>query len=61
MRRHRVRRLCQAHGITSKRRKRYVRTRGSYKRKRKLLEVANKVAKLSRQYQRQLEVCGADG
>ena len=32
MRRHRVRRLCQAHGITSKRRKRYVRTRGSYKR-----------------------------
>ena len=36
-------------------------TRGSYKRKRKLLEVANKVAKLSRQYQRQLEVCGADG
>lgn len=36
-------------------------TRGSYKRKRKLLEVANKVAKLSRQYERQLEVCGADG
>lgn len=35
--------------------------RGSYKRNRKLLAVANEVATLSRRYERQLVACGAPG